>query len=180
MGQHTHSIDVNCPISTCYNQWTQFEEFPNFMEGVRSIRQMDDTHLMWDVEIAGVERQFNATITEQRPDERVAWTTTDGPYQAGVVTFHRLGETMTRVTLQMDFEPEGFVETAGDKLGFVSGRIEGDLMRFKEFMEQRQQETGAWRGEVQGGQVTDSADNIDLTGDRTSSQQGGGMGSSSL
>jgi uncharacterized membrane protein len=169
VGDYTHSVDVDCPIRTVYNQWTQFEEFPHFMEGVRSVRQVDDTHLVWDVEIAGVEREFNATITEQHPDMRVAWTTTDGPYQAGVVTFHRIDDMTTRVTLQMDYEPEGFVENVGDKLGFVRGRIEGDLRRFKDFIEDRQRETGSWRGDVEGGQVKggNQGDNIDLTGDRT-------------
>ena len=142
------SIDVEVPVSTAYNQWTQFEEFPSFMEGVRSIRQTDDTHLDWDVEIAGQERSFTTEITEQTPDERIAWTTRTGPTQAGVVTFHRLDEGQTRVMLQMEFEPEGLIEQAGDKLGLIEGRVEGDLRRFKTFIEAMGSETGAWRGEV--------------------------------
>ena len=180
MGSYTHSIDVNRPVRTCYNQWTQFEDFPQFMEGVLSVRQQDDAHLMWDVDIAGVSRQFNATITEQMPDERIAWTTTDGPYQAGVVTFHRLSNDSCRVTLQMDFEPQGMAEKAGDMLGIVRGRIEGDLRRFKEFIEDEGYETGAWRGRVQGGQVQGDRENIDLRGERQPQMPGdtglGGIG----
>lgn len=183
MGSYTHSIDVNRPVRTCYNQWTQFEDFPQFMEGVNSVRQQDDTHLMWDVEVAGVRRQFNATITEQMPDERIAWTTTDGPYQAGVVTFHRLSNDTCRVTLQMDFEPQGLAEKAGDMLGIIQGRIEGDLRRFKEFIEDEGYETGAWRGKVRGGQLQDREENIDLRGERQPQMPGdtgmGGMGTGS-
>ena len=142
------SIEVNVPLETAYNQWTQFEEFPQFMEGVREIRQLDDTHLHWKTEIAGVKREFDAEITEQVPDERVAWKSTDGEKQAGVVTFHRLDDDHTRVTVQMDYDPQGVVETAGDKLGIVDRRVKGDLKRFREFIEQQGAETGAWRGEV--------------------------------
>jgi len=143
-----HSIDVELPVRTVYNQWTQFEEFPRFMEGVREVRQMDDAHLHWVAEIAGVSREWDAEITEQIPDERVAWRAVRGADNAGVVTFHRLAEDRTRVTLQLDMEPEGIVEQAGDKLGIVSRRADGDLHRFKDFMESRGHETGAWRGEV--------------------------------
>jgi uncharacterized membrane protein len=143
------SIDVDVPVRTVYNQWTQFEEFPRFMEGVAEIRQLTDTMTHWKTEIAGVKREFDAQITEQVPDERVAWTATSGSKQAGVVTFHRLNESATRVTVQMDFEPEGLAEQAGDKLGVVDHRVRGDLRRFKEFIESRGGvETGAWRGEV--------------------------------
>jgi uncharacterized membrane protein len=142
------SIDVEVPVSTAYNQWTQFESFPQFMEGVDRIDQTSSTRTHWVTSIGGVNREFDAEITEQHPDERVAWTTLDGPKQAGVVTFHRLDTSRTRVMLQMDFEPEGFVENAGDKLGFVTRRVEGDLKRFKEFIEQRGTESGAWRGDV--------------------------------
>ena len=143
------SIDVEVPVSTAYNQWTQFESFPQFMEGVDRIDQTSSTQTHWVTTIGGVTREFDAEITEQHPDERVAWTTLDGPKQAGVVTFHRLAEDRTRVMLQMDFEPEGIVETVGDKLGFVTRRAEGDLKRFKTFIEQRGTESGAWRGDVE-------------------------------
>ena len=146
---HTHSIDVDVPVRVAYNQWTQFEEFPKFMDGVESITQLDDERLHWVVDIAGVIREFDTTISEQLPDERVAWTTTDGPTHAGVVTFHSLADDKTRVTLQMDFEPEGFLETAGDKLGFVSGRLAGDMKNFKSFIEDRGQSSGAWRGTIE-------------------------------
>lgn len=147
---HTHSIDVDVPVRVAYNQWTQFEEFPRFMDGVESIVQLDDARLHWVVDIAGVIREFDTTISEQLPDERVAWTTTDdGPTHAGVVTFHSLADDKTRVTLQMDFEPEGFLETVGDKLGFVSGRLAGDMKNFKSFIEDRGQSSGAWRGTIE-------------------------------
>ena len=143
------SVEVEVPVSTAYNQWTQFEEFPQFMEGVERVDQLTDDKLHWVTRIAGVEREFDAKITEQHPDERVAWTTMDGPKQAGVVTFHKLDDQRTKVMLQLDFEPEGLVEQAGDKLGIVRSRVKGDLERFKEFMERRGTETGAWRGDIQ-------------------------------
>ena len=142
------SIEVEVPLRTAYNQWTQFEEFPHFMEGVESVRQIDDTHLEWTAEIAGARRQWRAEITEQHPAERVAWRATTGIDNAGVVTFHRLGDRRTKVMLQLDVEPEGMVEQVGDKLGFVKRRAAGDLERFKAFIEERGAETGAWRGEV--------------------------------
>jgi len=148
MSTFTATVDVDVPVSTAYNQWTQFESFPNFMEGVEEVRQIDDTHTHWVTKIGGVEREFDATITEQHPDERVAWKADNGPKQAGVVTFHRLDEGQSRVTVQMDLDPEGFVETAGDKLGIVKHRLNGDLERFKDFIEQRGSESGAWRGDV--------------------------------
>ena len=142
------SIDVNVPLRTAYDQWTQFEDFPKFMAGVESVEQRDDTHLHWVAEIAGTQREWDAVITEQHPDERVAWTATTGTRNAGVVTFHHLDDTTTRIMLQLDVDPEGIVETVGDKLGFVRRRAVGDLARFKEFIEERGVETGAWRGEV--------------------------------
>ena len=149
MGTVTESVDVAVPVRTAYNQWTQFEEFPRFMEGVSEIRQVTDTRMHWKTEIAGVKREFDAEITEQLPDERVAWTSTGGDVkQAGVITFHRLDENHTRVTAQMDLEPEGVAEQAGDKLGIVSRKVKGDMKRFKEYIESRGVETGAWRGEV--------------------------------
>ncbi|WP_449060848.1 SRPBCC family protein [Planomonospora algeriensis] len=146
------SIDVNVPIRTAYNQWTQFESFPEFMEGVESVKQLGDTRTAWIVEIAGVRREFEAEITEQHPDERVAWKSVDRPHQAGVVTFHHLTPDTTRVTLQMEYDPEGFVETVGDWLQIVRVRVKGDLERFKAFIESRGAETGAWRGDVPGPQ----------------------------
>ncbi len=143
------SVDVNVPIQTAYNQWTQFEEFPRFMDGVKSVTQTDDTHLHWVAEIAGKEKEWDAEITEQHPDERVAWTSTSGARNAGVVTFHRLDDDTTRVTLQMDVDPEGLIENIGDWTGILDGRVEGDMKRFKEYIESRGVETGAWRGEVQ-------------------------------
>jgi uncharacterized membrane protein len=142
------SVDVNVPVNTAYNQWTQFEEFPRFMEGVKSVTQADDTHLHWVAEIGGQEKEWDAEITEQTPDQRVAWNSTSGARNAGVVTFHRLDDNTTRVTLQMDVEPEGVVENVGDFFGVLDGRVEGDMERFKEFIESRGVETGAWRGEV--------------------------------
>jgi uncharacterized membrane protein len=147
MSTITESVDVEVPVRTAYNQWTQFEDFPRFMEGVEQIRQVDDTHTHWVTKIAGVTREFDATITEQHPDERVAWKSDSGPDHAGVITFHRLADTTTRVTAQMDIDPEGFVEQAADKLGILNRRIKGDMGRFKEFIEARGHETGAWRGE---------------------------------
>jgi uncharacterized membrane protein len=148
MSSLEQSIEVQVPVRTAYNQWTQFEDFPHFMEGVKEIKQVDDVSLHWTVEIAGQVREFDAKITEQNPDERIAWTTIDGPHQAGVVTFHRLGDNQTKVMLQMEYEPEGIVEKAGAALGVVTSRVKGDLERFKSFIESRGQETGAWRGEV--------------------------------
>ena len=142
------SIEVDVPVSTAYNQWTQFETFPEFMEGVDRIEQVDETRTRWVTSIGGVTREFDAEITEQHPDERVAWRTVDEPHQAGVVTFHRLSPDSTKVMLQMDFEPEGVVEKAGDALGLVKHRVKGDLERFKSFIESRGGETGAWRGDV--------------------------------
>ncbi len=142
------SVEVSVPVSTAYNQWTQFESFPEFMEGVDRIEQTGDTMTHWVTSIGGVSREFDAKITEQHPDERVAWRTVDEPHQAGVVTFHRLSEDTTKVMVQMDFEPDGLAEQAADKLGIVKHRVKGDLDRFKEYIESRGTETGGWRGDV--------------------------------
>ncbi|MFI9571611.1 SRPBCC family protein [Microbispora rosea] len=150
MSSIEQSVDVNVPIRTAYNQWTQFESFPEFMEGVESVKQIGDTRTDWVVEIAGVRREFEAEITEQHPDERVAWRSVDTPRQAGVVTFHRIDDSTTRVTLQMEYDPEGFLEKAADALQIVRMRVKGDLERFKTFIESRGGETGGWRGEVPG------------------------------
>ncbi len=151
MASVVESIDVNVPVQVAYNQWTQFEEFPRFMEGVKSVTQIDDTHLRWVAEVGGKEEEWTAEITEQKPDERIAWRATSGAENAGVVTFHRIDDNTTRVTLQIDAEPEGVVENVGTALGFLNRRVKGDLERFKEFVESRGTETGAWRGEVEAG-----------------------------
>ncbi|MEV0432557.1 MULTISPECIES: SRPBCC family protein [unclassified Nocardia] len=142
------AVDVQVPVATAYNQWTQFESFPQFMHGVDRIEQLDDTHTRWTVDIAGATRTFDATITEQHPEERIAWKSDEGPEHAGVVTFHRIDDSTTRVTVQMDIDPEGFVENIADKTGVLDRRIKGDMRRFKDFIEGRGSETGAWRGDV--------------------------------
>ena len=148
MSDITKHVDVNVPVRTAYNQWTQFEEFPRFMEGVEEVRQLDDTRLHWRTKVGGREQEFEAEITEQRPDERIAWTATRGAEQAGVVTFHRVDDQRTKIMLQLDAEPEGVVEKVGDAVGVLKRRVKGDLERFKELIESRGAETGAWRGEV--------------------------------
>lgn len=148
MSQILESIDVDVPVRTAYDQWTQFESFPEFMEGIERVEQLTDTTLEWSANIAGVDRSWMAEITEQTPDQRIAWKAVDGAANAGVVTFHRLDDHKSRVTLQLDVEPEGVVESVGDALGFVQRRAKGDLERFKTFIEDRQAPTGAWRGEV--------------------------------
>ena len=143
------SIEVEVPVRTAYNQWTQFEEFPSFMESVKSVTQLDDTHVRWVVQIAGKRHEWEAEITEQDPDQRIAWRATDGKANAGVVTFHRIGDSRTRIMVQMDYEPEGAVERVGSAVGAAERQVEQDLERFKELIESRGQETGAWRGEVE-------------------------------
>jgi uncharacterized membrane protein len=143
------SVDVDVPIRAVYDQWTQFESFPQFMGGVESITQIDETHTHWVTNIDGVKREFDAVITEQHPEERVAWTSTSGESKhAGVVTFHRLDDTKTRVMIQIDWEPSGLIEKAGAALGFDDRQIKADAKRFKEFIESRGTETGGWRGDV--------------------------------
>jgi uncharacterized membrane protein len=149
MSKVEKSIDVDVPVQVAYNQWTQFEEFPRFMDKVDQVRQVDDTHLHWTATIAGQRKEWDAEITEQTPDQRVAWNSTSGARNAGVVTFHRLDDRKSRVMLQMDVEPEGPVETVGTAVGLLEREVTGDLERFKDFIEARGQETGAWRGEVE-------------------------------
>ncbi|HEX8080732.1 MAG TPA: SRPBCC family protein [Jatrophihabitans sp.] len=144
----TKSIDVSVPVRTAYNQWTQFESFPHFMGGVESITQLNDTHTHWVTKIGGVTREFDTEITEQHPDERVAWKSTDGTTHAGVVTFHRLGEGESRVTVQIDWETEGIVEKAGALVGVDDHQVKADLERFKSYIEGKGHEDGAWRGNV--------------------------------
>ena len=148
MTRVVQSVDVKVPVTSVYNQWTQFEDFPRFMEGVKSVDQIDDTHLRWVAEVAGKDETWNAEITEQHADERIAWHATSGAENAGVVTFHRIDDDTTRVTLQLDADPEGVVENVGTALGFLDRRVKGDLDRLKEFIEARGAESGAWRGEV--------------------------------
>jgi uncharacterized membrane protein len=142
------SIEINVPVRAAYNQWTQFEEFPKFMEGVKQVKQIDNTHLHWKAEIGGKEKEWNAEITEQVPDERIACTRRGGTVNAGVVTFHRLSDSKSKVMLQMEYDPQGFVENVGDTVGVVTQRVQGDLERFKSYIEGRGRETGAWRGTV--------------------------------
>lgn len=146
------SIEVNVPVRVVYDQWTQFEEFGRFMEGVEEVVQLDDTRLRWTAEIAGRKKTWLAKITEQEPDRVVAWESIEGAPNRGRVTFEELGSTQTRVNLELEYEPEGPIESAGDVLGVVERRVKGDLKRFKEFIESRGQETGAWRGEIRSGQ----------------------------
>lgn len=149
MANYEHSIDVNVPVRIAYNQWTQFEEFPNFMEGVKEVRQLDDTRLFWRAEIVGKEETWYAEISEQTPDQRIAWTSTTGAKHAGVVTFHFIDDDTTRIMLQIDYDPQGFIENVGAALGLVKSRMAGDMERFKAFIESRGVETGAWRGNVE-------------------------------
>ena len=142
------SIEVDVPVSTAYNQWTQFEEFPRFMDGVKEVRQLDPTHLHWVAEIGGQQEEWDAEVTEQKADDRIAWKATSGKQNAGVVTFHRLDDSRSKIMLQMDWESEGMVEKVGAAIGQDDRQIKGDLERFKALIEKRGGESGAWRGEV--------------------------------
>ena len=142
------SIQINVPVKAAYNQWTQFEEFPRFMEGVKEVQQLDDTHLYWKAEIGGQEKEWKAEITEQIPDQRIAWTSVGGAWTGGTVTFDPISDATSKVRLRLEYEPQGLIENIGDAAGFVSRRVEGDLERFKEYIERRGQETGAWRGTI--------------------------------
>lgn len=147
------SIEVNVPVTQVYNQWTQFEDFPQFMEGIEQVQQLDDKRLRWVAEIGGKRSEWDAEIYEQVRDERIAWRSTSGAPNAGVVVFQPLADDKTRVSLRMAYEPQTLGEKVGDALGFVTRRIEGDLARFKEFIQNRGVETGAWRGEIHSGKV---------------------------
>jgi len=150
------SIDVQVPGQQAYNQWTQFEEFPKFMDGIQSVQQLDDTHVEWVAEIRGESRQWTTEITEQRPDEKVAWKTIDGEVKNdGVVTFEPVGDNQTRVNVEMEVESQSTAENvAGDLLGIVKDQVHGDLERFKQLIENRNEEPGAWRGKIQDGETT--------------------------
>jgi uncharacterized membrane protein len=142
------TIEVNVPVRTAYNQWTQFEDFPKFMGSVHEIKQLDDKRLHWKANIAGEEKEWDAEITEQIPDQRIAWRSTTGVPNAGVVTFHKISEDVTRIALQMDYQPEGPLEKIGDALGAVRLEARSNLQRFKELLEKRGKETGGWRGSI--------------------------------
>ena len=142
------TVEVNCPIRTVYNQWTQFEDFPKFMAGVKEVRQIDDTHLRWHAEVWGKDEAWDAEITEQTPDERISWKSTAGAQNAGTVRFEQLGPERTRVRLAMAYEPEGVVENVGSMLGAMETRVQSSVDDFKKFIEARGRETGGWRGQV--------------------------------
>jgi uncharacterized membrane protein len=148
------SIEVNVPLSTAYNQWTQFEDFPKFMDSVHEIRQLDDKHLHWRADVAGKEKEWDAEITEQIPDKRIAWRSVSGVPNAGAVTFHKISDSVTRIMLQMEYEPEGMAEKLGDAVGAVRMEARGNLQKFKEMIESRGRETGAWRGTVAQGSAS--------------------------
>ena len=148
------SIDVRVPVQQAYNQWTQLEDFPKFMEGIQSVHQLDDGHVKWVAEVRGESREWTTEITEQRPDEKIAWKTIDGEVKNdGIVTFEQLGDAQTRINVEMDVEGESAENVAGDLLGVVKAQVRGDLERFKQLIESRGEETGAWRGEVQDGET---------------------------
>jgi uncharacterized membrane protein len=146
------SIEVHVPVQTVYNQWTQFEEFPQFMEGVEEVRQIDDTHLHWKARIGGKPEEWDAEISDQSPDRRVSWYSTSGAQNDGTVMFESIDPQTTRVDLVLEYQPQGVTEHVGDMLGVTSRRVEGDLRRFKDFIEARGTETGAWRGQADSGQ----------------------------
>ncbi|KUH36960.1 MULTISPECIES: SRPBCC family protein [Streptomyces] len=152
MSKVKETVEVEVPVRTAYNQWTQFEEFPNFMEGVEEVRQVDDKHNHWTTKIGGVRREFDTEIIDQLPDERIAWRTVSGDtQQKGVVSFQRVDDTHTRVELVMDVEPTGMVEKAADLTGTIDRRVKGDMRRFKEYIETRGGESGSWRGRIRPG-----------------------------
>jgi uncharacterized protein YndB with AHSA1/START domain len=157
MGSTTHSIDVTAPLKAVYNQWTQFEDFPRFMEGVVEIRQQGPRTLFWRANVGGKDKHWEAEILEQVPDTRIVWESTDGTQNRGLIAFEALDSERTRITLTMEYEPEGFIERAGDALGIPSGQVEGDLKRFRDFIEKRKMETGSWRGEIANGETVNPA-----------------------
>lgn len=165
------TIEVEVPVQTAYNQWTQFEDFPQFMEGVKSVQQMDDARLFWVAEVGGERKEWFARITQQVPDEVVAWQSESGTLNAGIVSFHAEGPQKTAIQVHMEYEPQDLKEQAGSALGVASRRIEGDLKRFKEFIEARGVETGAWRGEISGGKTQEETQRYGATG-----QGGAGYG----
>jgi uncharacterized membrane protein len=153
MATVNESIVVDVPVDMAYNQWTQFEEFPQFMEGVKSVQQIDDTHLEWTAEIGGQEHTWQAEIGEQQPDRLVTWRALEGKYNSGKVQFEPM-DGKTRIDVEMTYDADGWKESVGSALGFDDRKVKNDLERFKEFVESRAMETGAWRGEVRKGTVT--------------------------
>lgn len=147
------NIEVNVPVSVAYNQWTQFEQFPRFMEGIKEVRQLSDKRLFWCAEVAGKDKEWDAEITEQVPDKIIAWRSTSGAQNDGVISFEAIDANRCRIHVKMDYDPEGIVENVGDALGVFSLRVTTDLAKFQEFIESRGSETGAWRGEIHNGQV---------------------------
>lgn len=148
------TIEVDVPLRTVYNQWTQFEDFPKFMEGVKEVRQLDDKRLHWRAEVLGKDVEWYAEITQQIPDERITWKSTSGAKNAGSIAFQPTGPAKTKLTLRLEYEPEGAAQTSGSAIGLVNLRVDGDLRRFKKFIEERGHESGQWRGEIHGAQVT--------------------------
>jgi uncharacterized membrane protein len=148
MSTITRSIDVEVPIRTVYDQWTQFESFPRFMDGVESVTQRDDKRVHWKAEIGGVRREWDAEIVDQSPDQRISWRAVDGTDNSGTILFAPADDTSTRITVRLDFEPEGIVEKAADLLNIVDHKVSSDLVRFKQFIEARGHETGSWRGDI--------------------------------
>jgi uncharacterized membrane protein len=155
MGEVKESIDVNVPVSTAYNQWTQFADFPKFMDNVESVTQLDDTHLRWIAEIRGRREEWKAEITHQEPDKVIAWRALEGKENSGRVDFEPLEGNRTRIEVTLKWEPEGLVEAAADKIGVSDRAIKVDLENFKQLIESRGVETGAWRGEVVEGERVD-------------------------
>ncbi len=153
MSRHTGTVEVDRPLRVAYDQWTQFESFPEFMNGVEEVRQIDETHNHWKVSIAGVEREFDTVIVEQEPDRVISWKSTEGSKVAGEVRFVSIDADHTKIDLTLDFEPSGVIEQVGDKLGIIEAQRSTDLKRFKEFIEDRERATGAWRGEVEDGEA---------------------------
>jgi uncharacterized membrane protein len=171
------SIEVEAPISTVYNQWTQFEEYPHFMEAVEEVKQMDDKRLHWRATVGGKEKEWDAEIFEQVPDQRIAWRSISGAKNSGMVNFTPLGTGRTRIVLKLNYEPEGAMEKMGDALGVMTRKVEGDLERFKEFIESRGTETGAWRGEIRGKEVKSTGQGFEagpITGTSPTGHPGGG------
>ncbi|MDQ3778313.1 MAG: SRPBCC family protein [Actinomycetota bacterium] len=153
----TEEIEVEVPVGTAYNQWTQFEEFPRFMEGVEQVQQLDDTRLHWVAKVAGKRAEWDAKILEQQPDRQISWISEDGKETRGTVAFEQRGDSRTLIRLTMSYRPEGFTEAVGSAAGLDKRRVRGDLDRFKELIENRGTETGAWRGEIaRGAQRTES------------------------
>lgn len=149
------SIEVNAPISTVYNQWTQFEAFPRFMKGVEQVRQLDDKRLRFTATIAGKREEWEAEIFEQVPEEKISWRTISGVMNEGTIFFDKLSDGRTLVRAAIAIDPDSLMEKFGSALHIPDSRVKGDLERFRDFIENRVIETGAWRGEIENGKITD-------------------------